>query len=355
MRVPERLVAVVRHAPALGGAPGRVNVEAALKQTGVERVVQLGSYAGSTPAVAVVGRTYWHAQQGAHALDIEWQPPPSVPLDSARIAASLERAARDGARADGGFAFHRHGDVRSAEKSAARRIEAVYRAPYLAHATMEPINCTARVKDGKVDVWAPTQVPDFARLIAARVADVPESAVTVHVTYLGGGFGRRLEVDFIGQAVRIALETGGRAVQLVWPREEDITHDFYRPASVALMQASLDAGGQPARHLDHERGRRGDAALLRAHVCAARDADRPARQDHSRGIVRPAVRHRAPAHRARRDEERRAGRFMAIGRPFAERVLRRRLHRRARASRRSRTRSPFAWRCWSACRAMQRC
>jgi isoquinoline 1-oxidoreductase subunit beta len=101
------------------------------------------------------------------------------------------------------------------------------------------------VKDGKVDVWAPTQVPDFARLVAARVAELPESAVTVHVTYLGGGFGRRLEVDFIGQAVRIALETGGRPVQLVWPREEDITHDFYRPATVALMQASLDAKGEP--------------------------------------------------------------------------------------------------------------
>ncbi len=94
-----------------------------------------------------------------------------TPLDSALIGASLERAAREASRADSGFAFHSDGDVRDAERRAARRIEAVYRAPYLAHATMEPINCTARVKDGKVEVWAPTQVPDFARLIAARVAE----------------------------------------------------------------------------------------------------------------------------------------------------------------------------------------
>jgi isoquinoline 1-oxidoreductase beta subunit len=92
-------------------------------------------------------------------------------------------------------------------------------------------------------VWAPTQAPSMARTIAARTAGVPESAVTVHVTYLGGGFGRRLDVDFIGQAVRVAIETGGRPVQLLWPREEDITHDFYRPAGAAVLRAGFDAQG----------------------------------------------------------------------------------------------------------------
>src|SRR5207249_3869336 len=87
----------------------------------------------------------------------------------------------------------------------------------------------------------PTQVPGMARAIAAQVAGVADDAVTVHVTYLGGGFGRRLDVDFVGQAVRVAIETNGRPVQLLWPREEDITHDFYRPAGVAVMQASFDA------------------------------------------------------------------------------------------------------------------
>ena len=132
-----------------------------------------------------------------------------------------------------------------ARADAARHIEQVYRAPYLAHAALEPLNCTARVVDGSVAVWAPTQVPSIARAVAARAAGVAEDAVTVHVTYLGGGFGRRLDADFVGQAVRIAVETNGRPVQLVWPREEDFTHDFYRPAGVAVLRADLDAQGLP--------------------------------------------------------------------------------------------------------------
>jgi isoquinoline 1-oxidoreductase subunit beta len=245
VRLPEQLYAVVRHAPALGGSPGATNVEAALKVPGVSRVVRLGGYAGSTAALAVVGTTYWHAQQGAKALQVEWHAPPIGGANSAAIEASLEREARAAASAGGGFAFHSRGDVSAASKGAARRIESVYRAPYLAHATMEPINCTARVADGRVEIWVPTQVPGAARAVAARAAGVHEDAVTVHVTYLGGGFGRRLDVDFVGQAVRIAVETEGRPVQLVWPREEDIGHDFYRPAGVAVLQASLDAQGLP--------------------------------------------------------------------------------------------------------------
>lgn len=242
-RLPGQLFAVIRHSPMLGGSPGRVDSEAAMKLPGVERVVRLGPYAGSTAAVAVVGRTTWHAKQGAQALDIEWRAPPAGAADSKRIAQSLEAAARQAAASQGGFAFYKLGDVKAAAAAAARRVEALYSAPYLAHAAMEPINCTARVKGGQVEVWAPTQVPDMARGIAARAAGVPESAVTLHVTYLGGGFGRRLDADFVGQAVRIALETNGRAVQLVWTREEDTTHDFYRPAGAALMQASIDAQG----------------------------------------------------------------------------------------------------------------
>ena len=121
--------------------------------------------------------------------------------------------------------------------------EALYEVPYLAHLTMEPPNCTARVAEGRVDVWAPTQVPGLARAVAAQVAGVPPEAVTVDVTYLGGGFGRRLEVDLVAQAVRIALETGGRPVQLVWPRDEDLAHDFYRPAAAAWMRAGFDEQG----------------------------------------------------------------------------------------------------------------
>ncbi|TMH03150.1 MAG: xanthine dehydrogenase family protein molybdopterin-binding subunit [Betaproteobacteria bacterium] len=245
VRQPDQLYAVVLHSPQLGGAPGRFDADATLKRPGVERIVRLGSFAGSTQAIAVVARSTWHAQQAARAMQVDWQPPPAVHLDSRRILSTLEQQARDALAHDGGLAFHSRGDIGQAMAGAARQVEAVYRAPYLAHATMEPINCTAQVKDGRVTVWAPTQVPGMARAIAAQVAGVSPDAVTVHVTYLGGGFGRRLDVDFVGQAVRIALETGGRPVQLVWPREEDITHDFYRPAGVAVLRAALDAQGQP--------------------------------------------------------------------------------------------------------------
>ncbi len=245
-----QVFAVVRHAPALGGHAGAVNETAAMQLAGVERVVRLPSYAGSTPALAVVGKTTWHAQRGADALEVQWRGPPAGGLNSKTIMAELEVQAKRG----GGLAFHNQGEAMDTLGKASGVIEAVYRAPYLAHATMEPMNCTAQVMGGKVTVWAPTQVPGFARDIAARVAGVKADDVTVIVTYLGGGFGRRLEVDFIAQAVRVAMECNGRPVQLLWPREEDTTHDFYRPAGVAVVRAALGADGKPTALTIHSAG-----------------------------------------------------------------------------------------------------
>ncbi|MEP7280670.1 MAG: molybdopterin cofactor-binding domain-containing protein [Rubrivivax sp.] len=244
VRQPGQVYAVVRHCPMIGGAPGRIDPSPALALPGVERVVRLGPFAGATGGLAVVGRSTWHALQGARAVQVEWLPRPAGTLDSAAIEATLAATARRGAD-DGerGFTFHATGDAPAALQRAARTVEAFYSAPYLPHLTMEPPNCTARVAEGRVEVWAPTQVPGLARAIAARVAGVPEEAVTLHVTYLGGGFGRRLEVDSVGQAVRVALETGGRPVQLVWPREEDVGHDIYRPAAAAWLRAGFDAAG----------------------------------------------------------------------------------------------------------------
>ena len=242
VRLPGLRFAAVLHAPTLGGSAGVVDVDAVLRRPGVQRVVRLPPYAGSAPALAVVARSSWHALAASRALQVQWQPAPGQPIDTATILRKLEVQAREAAEQGKGFAFRTRGQA--GPTPVARRIEAVYRAPYLAHATMEPMNCTARVADGQVEVWAPTQVPDFARAIAAQVAGVPMSAVTLHITYLGGGFGRRLEVDFIGQAVRVAMETGGAPVQLLWSREQDMQHDFYRPAGVAVMQAGLDEQGQ---------------------------------------------------------------------------------------------------------------
>ncbi|PZP33377.1 MAG: acylaldehyde oxidase [Roseateles depolymerans] len=245
VRQPGQLYATVRHNPVLGGGLGTARLDAVRALPGVVQVLTLPAVAGSTAGYAVVARTTWHAREAARALEVAWAPPPGPLPDSAAQLALLERRAREAAAAGDGFAFASRGDAAAALAGAARRLEAVYHAPHVAHATMEPMNCTAQVKDGRVSVWAPTQVPGFARDAAARVAGVAPDAVTVHVTYLGGGFGRRLEVDFIAQAVQVALATDGLPVQLSWSREEDMTHDFYRPADVAVLQGGLDAGGHP--------------------------------------------------------------------------------------------------------------
>ena len=225
---------------------GAVKSNAALALPGVERLVLLPSYAGSTAGFAVVGKTSWHARQGAQALDVEWQQRPLGALNSADIEKKLLAAVNN--TEEGGFAFYTRGDTvtefSNALNTAGNRVvESTYAAPYLAHATMEPMNCTARVKTGKVEIWVPTQVPQFARIVAATVAGVATDDVTIHVTLLGGGFGRRLESDSVAQAVRVAMDCGDRPVQLVWPREEDMTHDFYRPMHVAKLSAVIDDKG----------------------------------------------------------------------------------------------------------------
>ncbi len=243
VRLPNMVFASVRMCPMLGGETGTLQSNAALAMPGVERLVLLPGYAGGTAGFAVVGKTSWHAKQGAQAVDVTWQQRPGGGLSSAAIQKKLLDTVEDPKTA--GFTFYEHGTGLAAFDSAAKTVvvESTYSAPYLAHATMEPMNCTARVADGKVELWVPTQVPQMCRAIAAQVAGVPLDNVTLHVTLLGGGFGRRLEVDFVAQAVRVAMDCGGRPVQLVWPREEDTTHDFYRPMHVAKLRAVVDDKG----------------------------------------------------------------------------------------------------------------
>lgn len=242
VRLPGMKYAALRLAPMLGGAPGAIDAAAALAMPGVQRLVRLPAYAGSTAGFAIVGSSYWHALQAARAVKVDWRPRLGEVLDTRRIHQQLEQAVKAGE----GFVFHGEGDVQQAEESADRRVEAWYSAPYLAHATLEPMNCTARVLDGKVELWVPTQVPQMCRAAAALVAGVPLENVTLHVTLLGGGFGRRLEVDYAAQAVRVAMDCGGAPVQLTWPREEDTTHDYYRPMHVAHLHAALHRDGIPS-------------------------------------------------------------------------------------------------------------
>jgi isoquinoline 1-oxidoreductase beta subunit len=239
VRLPGMLFAAVQMCPMLGGTAASMDTTAALALKGVSKVVPLDAWGGGTAGLAVVGQTTWHARQGVQAVKVQWQAPATGTLDSQRIQAHLLKALNT----ESGFTFHEQGVTTQAEKAAATRIDALYQAPYLAHATMEPMNCTAQVKDGRVEIWVPTQVPQLARDMAAKVAKVDPNQVTVHVTQLGGGFGRRLEVDFVGQAVQVAMACEGAPVQLSWSREEDMGHDFYRPMHLAKFQASLDEQG----------------------------------------------------------------------------------------------------------------
>ncbi|HSH08660.1 MAG TPA: molybdopterin cofactor-binding domain-containing protein [Burkholderiales bacterium] len=240
LRLPQMLHAAVRMCPELGGGLGALETHAARTLPGVRDVVELPAAAGASAGFAVLADSWWQAERAAAAVEARWTPGPNAALDDRRVMAQLRAAVEQ----EGGFTFHRRGDVEAAFAAASRRLEAWYQAPYLAHAPMEPMNCTARVSAEGVEVWAPTQVPSFARSAAAQAAGVAEDRVRLHVTQLGGGFGRRLETDVIVQAVHVAQRSGGRPVKLVWSREEDMTHDFYRPAHVARLEAAIDRAGR---------------------------------------------------------------------------------------------------------------
>ncbi|HSX93815.1 MAG TPA: molybdopterin cofactor-binding domain-containing protein [Hydrogenophaga sp.] len=231
------LYASVRMCPTLGGRAQRHDDAPARALRGVLAVTAVEPLRGGTGGVAVIADHPWRAKQAADRLDVTWDHGALADFSSAP---AMQRLA-DTARNERGFAFFEAGEVDTALAGAAQRIEAEYRAPWLAHAAMEPINCTVLFEGNKATVWVSTQVPGLARAAAAAALDLPDEAVTVHVLMLGGGFGRRLEVDFIAQAAAIARAVPGQPVQTVWSREQDTRHDLYRPACVAHFQAGFDA------------------------------------------------------------------------------------------------------------------
>ncbi|MET3460174.1 xanthine dehydrogenase family protein molybdopterin-binding subunit [Variovorax atrisoli] len=243
---PGLLYASIAMCPTTGGRVASFDATAAQKLPGVRKVMALEPVGatligtGATPGgVAVIADTPYHAMRAVKALAIEWDHGPAASLSSAEMIERLSQTLRTrpgNARLD-------DGDVAGAFRSAAKTIEAEYRVPFLAHATMEPMNCTVQFKDGKATVWAPTQAPGFTRGAAAKALGIDADKVELHVTYLGGGFGRRYSTDFVTQAAMLARETGGAPVQLFWSREEDMAHDFYRPAYVARCRAGFDAAG----------------------------------------------------------------------------------------------------------------
>jgi len=234
VKAPGLLVAVVARCPVFGGKVKSFDAAKAKAVPGVRQVVQISS------GVAVVADGYWPAKLGRDALDITWDEGATAGVSSATIAQLFAQ------RADQAGAVARHdGDAQGALPSAAAKLDATYELPFLAHATMEPMNCTAHVRADGVDIWAPTQFQTGAQGVGAGIGGVPPEKVRVHTTYLGGGFGRRFELDFIREALETSKATGA-PVKLLWPREDDIRNAQYRPASYHRMQAGLDPSGQPA-------------------------------------------------------------------------------------------------------------
>jgi isoquinoline 1-oxidoreductase beta subunit len=230
------LYAAVRMSPTPHGSLERFDPDTASRLAGVVRAVQVPGYRGGSAAVAVIARNYFAAKSALEALHIDWRAGPDDAIDSAAV---YERLARAAATEDG-HAFRNDGDARAALSRASRVVTREYRAPYLAHAALEPLNCTVATDGRTATVWVGTQVPSVAQQSVAQVLGISRERVMVHVPWLGGGFGRRLEVDFIAQAAAIAAHARGAPVQTQWSREEDTRHGFYRPACVARLRGGFE-------------------------------------------------------------------------------------------------------------------
>lgn len=241
VRVPGMVYASLIQAPVFGADVAAFDAAEALKRRGIQQVLRIPH------AVAVIADNWWRAKQAREHVKVQWTATPHDSYSSGDLAREADEALREGFGVPYVFRGDAEGQIERAgkgEASQGRVLQARYHAPHLAHAAMEPINCTARVHEGRVELWVSTQVASLARWRAAQVAGVDTDHVTMHLPLLGGGFGRRLEVDMVEQAVRLAMQLPGRAVKMVWTREEDTQHDFYRPAAWADFRAALDDKGR---------------------------------------------------------------------------------------------------------------
>ena len=252
--VPGMLYAVFQKCPVFGGTVTSANIDAVKALPGVRNAFIVrareanpgGDQEGVSDGVAIVATSWWAASRAREKLQIAWDEGPTAAQSSDLFA---QKAARLALETPATF-LRRDGDVASALQGAAQVVEAAYAYPFLAHISLEPQNCTAHFSDGKVVLWAPTQNPGpGARLVAATLG-IPERNVTVNITRVGGGFGRRLRSDFMAEAAWISKRVGA-PVKLIWNREDDIQHDFYRPAGFHFFKGGLDSAGGLVAFRDH--------------------------------------------------------------------------------------------------------
>ncbi len=231
-RMPGMKYAVVSRSPILGATVKDFNATESKAQRGVRGVMKIQE------AVAVVADSVWAAMEGRRVLNVNWDPGPYAGLNSADIRKSVvEKAAQPG------VVWRNEGDTERALRSG-RSISAEYEVPFLDHAPMEPMNCTASVANGRCELWVPTQVPGSVQAEVSKALGIERDAVAVNITLLGGGFGRRLEEDYAIEAALIS-QAAGAPVKVLWTREDDMRHGFYRPTSYHVLRAAVDAAGWP--------------------------------------------------------------------------------------------------------------
>ena len=247
VRLPGMQYAVIARCPTFGGNPAKFDATKALQVPGVLQVFEVparGFRVFTAGGIVVVAKSTWAAMQGRKALDITWNNGPHTGESTEALRVAMKDAL---AKAPG---WTDAGDVALSDVAAAKRVESLYEFPFLSHACMEPMNITAHLRNGKCEVWAPSQTADAMRSTIAKELGMAETDVMVHTTLMGGGFGRRYQYDFATEVAQIAKHVDA-PVQLVWTREDDMTHDFYRPAGMRRMRGALDAHGNLVGWSDH--------------------------------------------------------------------------------------------------------
>jgi len=248
--MPGLVHAAVEMCPAYGGTLRSVDDSAVKGKPGIIAVVPINSGynpKGANDAVAIVAQSWWSADKARADLKIAWDDEAARQYSSA----DFEAAANAAFEKTPETSIVSNGDADKALAGAAKKVSARYHYPFLAHGTLEPQNCTALFKDGKIEIWAPTQLPQPGRMLVADALGIPLEAITINLTRIGGGFGRRLSNDYMVMVAQIAKALPGRPVKLIYTRTDDLRHDFYRPAGWHSFEAGLDGQGRLIAFKDH--------------------------------------------------------------------------------------------------------